>query len=69
MDGLSEKAFGVYGVQVVVVLCFSKRESRQFKNTKMEVSSLLEWIPELEKYRGVLQELIKKQRRKYNFKV
>ena len=69
VDKLSDEAFNVYGVQIVQALCFSKRNSREFKNINQEHHSILNWLPRLNKYRGVLRELIGKQRKKYGLNV
>ena len=67
-DSLSDKAFDIYGRQVVESLCFTKGNSQQFGNTKQELSDVLEWMPKLDKFRGVLQEQIRKHRQKYRLK-
>ncbi len=68
VQGISDKAFNVYGRRVVEVICFSKGNSKQFRNTNRELDAILEWIPMLEKYRGILREHIRKQRLKYNLR-
>ena len=69
VDSLGEKAFDEYGTNVVLALCFVKRESREYKNTEQELKVVLTSIPRLNQYRGILREHIRSNRKKYGLKV
>ena len=69
VDSLGVKAFDEYGVNATLALCFSKSESRKYKNTERELDGILKSIPRLNQYRGVLREHIRANRKKYGLKV
>lgn len=68
VNGLSERAFGIYAGQVVETICLKKSVSDQFRNTDLELKELIRSVPRLDKVRGVLREHIRRHRRKYNLK-
>ncbi len=69
VDRLGDWAFDVYVEGIAEALCFNKRNSRQFQNTKTELENILKWLPRFNKYRGILRENIIINRRKYGLKV
>lgn len=68
VDSLSDTAFRYYGSTIVLVLPLTKKESIKFKNLHEELNNVLNDIPRLKYYQGVLSGCIKKHRRKYKLK-
>lgn len=68
VNKLGDRAWGMYGGQVVDALCCKKSESSQFKNVEKELENILKWLPRLDDFRGILRHNIRRQRLKYSLK-
>lgn len=68
VNGLSDVALGVYGVRLVLALPLSKAESSRYANAGKELDAVLQEMPRLDRYQGVLSEHIKGSRKKHKLK-
>ena len=62
MDGVSEKSFRYYHSYFIGMVKLTKKNSRQFQNSKKETDSVLKQFPRLNSHRSAMFDTVKKHR-------
>jgi len=71
VDSLSDKTFNLEPIAEKIITVINMKEDvcKEYPNSEAQVKGILEWLPRIIKYRGMLLDKVKNNRKQYGLEV